>query len=204
MKNRLPLFIHFVVGCIFAGICASVQTTRAGDTPAASATKPPLTVYDDQDSTNNHYIPAGWMGNTAAIKMDIGYTTNPHGGKTCMRFEYSAADNWGGVVWQDRANDWGDQPGGGILTGHKKLTFWARGDKGGETVDFKFGILGSDKKYSDSATGETGDVQLTKEWKKYVIDLTGKDLSRIKTGFVWTLAGQGSPVVFFLDDIRYE
>jgi hypothetical protein len=37
-----------------------------------------------------------------------------------------------------------------------------------------------------------------------MIDLEGKDLTRIKTGFVWTLAGQGAPVVFYLDDIRFE
>ena len=52
--------------------------------------------------------------------------------------------------------------------------------------------------------GETGEVKLTKEWKEYTVELAGKDLTRIKTGFVWTLPGQGSPVVFFLDDIRFE
>jgi hypothetical protein len=29
-------------------------------------------------------------------------------------------------------------------------------------------------------------------------------LSRIKTGFAWTLAANGHPVTFYLDDIRYE
>ena len=111
---------------------------------------------------------------------------------------------WAGIVWQDPANDWGDQPGGFNLTGAKKLKFWARGDKGGESVSFKFGVLGTDKKYSDSATGAINDLKLTKEWTEYSIDLAGKDLARIKTGFVWTVDGQGSPVVFFLDDIRLE
>jgi len=95
-------------------------------------------------------------------------------------------------------------PGGWNLTGAKRLSFWARGDKGGEIVSFKFGILGPDKKYSDSATGESTDLKLTRQWTVYTIDLTGKDLTRVKTGFVWTLRGQGHPVVFYLDDIRYE
>ena len=60
----------------------------------------------------------------------------PHSGKTCIRVDYQAGDGWGGVVWQSPANDWGDAPGGFDLTGAKALTFWARGAKGGEAVDF--------------------------------------------------------------------
>ena len=37
---------------------------------------------------------------------------NPHSGKTCMQWQYTAKDNWAGVVWQSPANDWGDQAGG--------------------------------------------------------------------------------------------
>jgi hypothetical protein len=55
----------------------------------------------------------------------------------------NAADQWGGVVWQHPANDWGDANGGFNLTGAKKLTFWARGEKGGEKVSFEFGLLGA-------------------------------------------------------------
>ena len=47
-------------------------------------------------------------------------------------------------------------------------------------------------------------MALTREWAQYSIDLTGKDLSRIKTGFGWTLAGQGKPLTFYLDDVKYE
>jgi hypothetical protein len=65
-------------------------------------------------------------------------------------------------------------------------------------------VLGLDKKFPDSATGSVGPIKLTKEWLEYSIDLAGKDLTRIKTGFLWTLDGQGTPVVFFLDDIRFE
>jgi hypothetical protein len=47
-------------------------------------------------------------------------------------------------------------------------------------------------------------VKLTSDWREYSLDLSGKDLTRIKTGFCWVAAGQGAPVTFFLDDIRYE
>jgi hypothetical protein len=36
------------------------------------------------------------------------------------------------------------------------------------------------------------------------MDLKGKNLTRIKTGFSWVVVGSGEPVTFFLDDIRFE
>jgi hypothetical protein len=203
MKNKHQLTRSLVAWCLFASLYASIQPLQAEDAPAAKAVLP-FTVYDEKGSTNNHYIPSGWMGNANAAKMDEGCATNPHGGKTCLKIEYTATDNWSGIVWQHPVNDWGDQAGGWNLTGAKKLKFWARGEKGGEVVSFKFGILGADKKFPDSANGEMADVKLNKEWTEYTIELTGKDLTRIKTGFCWSLAGQTSPVIFYLDDIRFE
>jgi hypothetical protein len=63
------------------------------------------------------------MGNAKGIKMDDGCTNNPHGGKTCLRVKYSESGDWAGVVWQDPANDWGDQNGGYNLTGAKNPPF---------------------------------------------------------------------------------
>jgi hypothetical protein len=54
-----------------------------------------------------------------------------------------------------------------------------------------------------SAKAELSEVRLSKQWQKLRIPLDGRDLSRIKTGFGWSLAGQGKPVTFYLDDIRY-
>ncbi len=197
-------FRQFLAAGLLGGLLAATPALRADDTSPANGVKFPFVIYEDQGSTNNHFAPSGWMGNTGGIQADDGCTNNPHGGTTCLRFAYTAPAQWGGVVWQDPVNDWGDVPGGWNLTGAARLSFWARGEKGGEIVSFKFGILGADKKYSDSATGESTDLKLSPEWKRYTIDLAGKDLTRVKTGFVWTLSGQGHPVVFFLDDIRFE
>ena len=108
------------------------------------------------------------------------------------------------AVSESPANDWGDKPGGRNLSGAKKLTFLARGANGGETVTFEFGILGRDKTFFDTATAKLDRVALDAEWKQYSVDLQGKDLTRIKTGFAWVVAGQGAPITFYLDDIRYE
>ncbi len=168
----------------------------------AAKAKLPLEI-SAESATPALYFPSGYMGNAGAIKM--GETSeNPHSGKSALQVQYNAGADWGGVVWQSPADDWGDKPGGWDLSGAKKLTFWARGEKGGEEVNFSFGLLGADKKFPDSDKGETGKVKLTKEWQQHSIALAGKDLSQIKTGFCWVAAGKGQSVTFYLDDIQWK
>jgi hypothetical protein len=172
--------------------------------PKTKAAKLPLIVYDEAERTKLPYVPTGWMGNTKAMKLDPECAEKPHAGKSCLRIEYDAKDGWGGVVWQSPANNWGDRPGGWNLTGAKKLTFWARGAKGGEVVSFEFGLLGKDKKFPDSGQGKLAKATLTPDWRQYTIDLGQQDLTRIQTGFAFVIAGRGAPVVFYLDDVQYE
>ncbi len=164
--------------------------------------KLPLVVYGEATDAET-FIPAGYMGDAKAIKVDPAYAEKPQAGKRCMRWEFASDKGWGGVVWQSPANDWGDK-GGYDLTGAKKLTFWARGDEGGEVVSFQFGLIPKEKKFSDTGKGALDKVALTTEWKSYEISVAGQELTRIKTGFVWTLASGGKPVVFYLDGIRWE
>lgn len=165
--------------------------------------KLPFAVYRE-GKDGEHYAASGYMGAADNIHMDLNSTDKPHAGKRCIRVAYTAAGDWGGVVWQDPADDWGEKPGGYNLNGAKQLSFWARGAAGGEVVNFGFGVLKEDAKYRDSAGGKLDNVRLTREWKRYTIDLAGKDLTQIKTGFFWSLAGNGKGVVFFLDDIVFE
>jgi hypothetical protein len=204
MKTKNQLVSSFAALSVFILVCLGIPRINTQAAPAKQGVKLPFTIYDDKGGTNNHYSPSGWMGNTKGIKMDDGCTNKPHGGKTCLRFQYTENGDWAGVVWQDPVNDWGEKAGGWNLTGAKKLSFWAHGETGGESLIFKFGVLGGDKKFSDSSGGELDDVKLTKDWKQYSIELTDKDLTSIKTGFAWTVAGQGRPVTFYLDDILFE
>jgi hypothetical protein len=164
----------------------------------------PLVIYDEAGRDKPPYVPTGWMGETKQIALAEDCELKPHGGETCIRAEYRSAGGWGGVVWQHPGNNWGDKPGGWNLTGASRLTFWARGETGEETVGFQFGLLGADKRYRDTAHGQIEKARLTTEWKQYSIDLGGLDLSRVMTGFAWVVAGQGKPVTFYLDDVRYE
>lgn len=170
---------------------------------AMKASPLPYAIYAD-DVVNSPFVPSGYMGNAGAISQELDCTDDPHQGDRCLKASYASGASWGGVLWQSPAGDWdGKQPGGANLTGATHLEFWARGANGGETVNFVFGVLDGNQPYRDTAKGELKDVRLTTAWNKYTIPLRGLDLRQIKTGFGWSLAGQGKPVTFFLDDIRY-
>lgn len=187
-------------GAAVANIPLFVEGGDKAPAAKARAAKLPFALTPEDGAPP--YAASGFMGNTGAITVENS-TDNPHSGKSSLKAQYKAADNWGGVVWQSPADDWGDKPGGFDLSGAKKLTFWARGAKGGEKVEFGYGVLDRDKKYYDTAKGKTMET-LTSDWKQYTLPVGDVDLSRIKTGFYWTAAGQGAPVTFYLDDIRWE
>lgn len=162
-------------------------------------------IYDDKEL---NYIPSGYMGDDKAIEYQPDHSDNPHQGKYCQKWIYygksSQGNGWAGVYWQEPANNWGEIYGGFNLSKFTKLTFWARGENGTEILNFKVG--GITGRYPDSAQVELPNVGLTKEWKKYTINLEGKDLSRIIGGFCWSASKQSNPFgcIFYLDDIVYE
>lgn len=150
------------------------------------------------------WSPSGYMGDHKSIRMDADCDEQPRPGhKSCLKVAFESGQGWGGVAWQHPANDWGDHPGGFDLSDAEKLTFWARGHDGGETVKFGFGMIDINKKYHDSGKAEV-EIKLKKEWTKYEIDLTPFDLGCVKTGFHWSLGASGKPVTFYLSEVRYE
>ncbi len=166
-------------------------------------------VYADKNAKDNHYIPSGWMGDTGDIKMNDQSAVNPKTGTTSIEFNYNAkkAQNqgWAGVYWQNPANNWGSKNGGFDLTGMTKLTFWARGAKGGEVLQ-KVMVGGIKGTYPDSTSVEMGPVELTDTWKQYTINLAGKDLTYINGGFGWATTADLNPdgAVFYIDDVKFE
>lgn len=189
-------------GAAVANVPLFIDAPRA--MPMARQAELPLVVYDEAVRSNPAYVPSGWMGNQKGLKVDEKSTVQPHSGATCIRVEYREPSNWAGVVWQHPANDWGDRPGGWNLRNAKRLSFWARGAQGGEVVKFELGLYGRDKPFFDTARAGTGPVTLSAEWTRYTLELAGQDLTRIKSGFVFSLEAKGKPVEFFLDDIQYE
>jgi hypothetical protein len=187
---------------------SSVQAVSAQD---QSANKfQPLVIYKDKGSRENHFIPSGFMPDGKCLKFDDMYQEKCQEGRTCIKVVYDVAcsregQKWAGIFWLNPANNWGSKKGGFNLTGAEKLTFWAKGEKGGERLEeFKVGGITGD--YPDTDTAGIGPVILTPEWKEYSIDLRGKDLSYISGGFSWSTNTDVNPqeCTFYLDNIQYQ
>ena len=196
MKKLLAL----AVAAVFTVVLVSVASAQAFK---------PFAVFVENASKNNHFAPSGWMGDYGDLKLSQASTEKPRSGETCIKITYSAkmsqGAGWAGIYWQQPANNWGSKKGGYNLTGATKLTFWVRGEQGGEKIaEFKMG--GITGEFPDSDSASIGPVVLTKEWQKYTIDLKGKDLSHIIGGFCWAASKDDNPngFVMFLDDIIYE
>ncbi len=162
----------------------------------------PFVVFDDPVA-KLPFVPSGYMGSTENVKLALDSRDNPKQGTHCIKVTYDRSDDWAGVVWQSPANDWGDQEGGFDLSGAKKMTFWARSATGTEKITFGVGMIGRDKPFFDTTKKEIV-IDLTPQWKQYTIDLKDADLQRIKSGFFFSLAGQGKPITFYLDDLKFQ
>jgi hypothetical protein len=189
-----------------AMVAALAVPLQAASKKAASE---PFYVYSDKGSMKNHYAPSGWMGDYGDLAIKDGYTEGCADGKTCTRWDYNAKGaqgaNWAGVFYQQPPNNWGGKPGGYDLSGHKRLTFWAKGgEEGVKIAEFKVG--GITGEFGDSDAQSIGPVSLTKDWKKYTIDLADKNLSHIIGGFCWSASKDDNPNGFtlYLDEIRFE
>ena len=167
-------------------------------------------VYEDIMTSDNHYIPSGWMGDYDDITLDENWRIDTHSGITCIKIIYSAkisqGARWAGIYWQDPVNNWGTVDGGFDLNTMTKLTFWAKGENGGEKAEFKVG--GITGKYADSLqpAATSYRITLTDEWVQYTIDLENKDLSHISGGFCWVTSMRDNPngCTIYLDDIKFE
>lgn len=179
--------------------------THAADKPRESM---PFAVYTEKSSRTNHFIPSGWMGDYAALKVDSACSEDPHSGATCIRLTYTGEPTegagWVGVYWQNPEHNWGSKDGGYNLSSAKVLSFWARGKNGGEKLEFKIGgVTGT---YPDSDIEAIGPITLSRQWQRYEIDLAGMDLSYISGGFVFAASRMDNPdgFIVYLDDILYE
>lgn len=149
------------------------------------------------------WTPSGWMGNTQAMELTGNDEQFPHDGQYSMRLRYNATFGWGAIAWQHPPNNWGDVDGGFDLTGATELELWARGEYGGERIDIGVGLLKDDVAFFDSTIVRTEDIVLTSEYKRYRVNLKGKDLSSLKTGFVVAIEGRRTPVTVYFDNIRF-
>lgn len=188
-------------------LVSGTMSLVAQDAPKGKKAQFPFYVFADKGDKRNHFFPSGWMGDVGDIKYNDQWKENPQSGTSCIQIKYTAekkqGSGWAGIYWQNPANNWGAKNGAFNFTGAKMVYFYARGEKGGETVEFKMGGLTGD--FPDSGSATASQVTLTKNWELYKIDLSDVDVSFISGGFVVVFSADNNPdgITIYIDNIYY-
>ena len=87
------------------------------------------------------------------------------------------------------------------LTGYNALTFWAKGTRSGRINEIGFGQDFFENKYVVSMS-----LQLTTNWKKYVIPIPDASKLVKERGVFWYAEGpeNGEGYSFWIDDLKFE
>ena len=87
------------------------------------------------------------------------------------------------------------------LTGYDALTFWAKGTQAGKINEIGFGQDFGENKYV-----VTTDLQLTTNWKKYIIPIPDATKLIAERGMFWYAEGpeNGKGYTFWVDDLKFE
>jgi hypothetical protein len=203
MKTR----IMSSISCVFAMAPLLNYVASADDAQRSASESASIAVGDI-------FAPTGWMGDGEEGRKYIDFNgvskVRPHSKPSCVAVKYTfGPKRWAGIYWQNRADNWGEYPGNNYSRFKiTRLTFWARGERGGEVVEFKAGdIKNANKKYQDSFAATLGRVTLTNDWKRYSISLENEDLSNVIGGFCWVASAdfnENPSITFYLDDIDFE
>ena len=131
-----------VLLCLLAGCNQKPQTRQVAVNPPADHS---VLVSNPFEVEQGGYVPSGWMGDgqqgNENVTVDTGCTDSPHSPPTCSRWTYVPGTmSWVAIAWQYPEINWGGSPGKDLRAGQfTKVSFWARGRKGGEIVQFKAG-----------------------------------------------------------------
>jgi hypothetical protein len=174
-------------------------------------------VYDEWESGGSMFAPTGRDGVPRPGTMIEGQrltqieesTSDPHSGPRCLRIAWRPAFStaWSAVYWQYPYDNQGLVEGLD-LTGATQLTFWVRGERGGEVAEFRFGGYNRprrrDRPFGDSCEAiSTGHMELSANWEQYTFSLQHLDLRNIICGFYWRTQSSANPegCIIYLDDI---
>ncbi len=159
------------------------------------------------------WIPSGWMGDAAGSGGVLEYKAREDDGPgkvLCDEWKYEPSGGgmgWCAVAYQTPENNWGDEKGKNHSgKGFTRLTFWAKGAKGGERVIFKSGgHTRPGARFPASYETSSGIVTLGKTWKQYSISLAGLDLSNSPAAFAFVVTRQLDPegCVFQIRDLFF-
>jgi hypothetical protein len=181
------------------------------------------------------FVPYGWMSDVTndlprIIRVNLEYDNQPNIAlratgrqerERCIEIELNwETATWAGVAFisgPDKPPWWGESNRGkyfnlGSLP-KKKLSFYARGERGGETIKVQIGVL-SGQPFGDSLSKPfvTEEIKLTPQWTRQEVDfatIPNPELAKICNGFAvvadqGSQPGPGTKTQFYIDDIYLE
>lgn len=203
LSTRRPTGVTLLA--VFAALVAFVGTIGVS-TRQATAQAPLVSLPANLGA---YFVPSGWMGDGESGKRHVQIDDTPaevEGSRQVVtRITYTPGPKaWAGVYWQYPENNWGDRPGRS-LRGARRIRFLARGERGGEIVEFKSGGIRG-KRNQDSYEVSLGKVELSTAWRPFVIDLSKQDLRSVIGAFAWVAAAAGNrpPVIVYIADLRVQ
>jgi hypothetical protein len=170
---------------------------------------------------SDQFIPSGFMNDPNGITLSSGAnggatcpTRAPTAGGDCYVIQWaSTGAAWAGVYWQYPSNNWGTEPGLTIASGATQVTFYARGDQGGEVIQFKVGgindpLNATTGTYGDSFAIASPVETLTTDWQQYTLSLQGTTyMDGVLGGFCWVASATdagNSNIKFYVDDLQWQ
>lgn len=178
----------------------AIETTTPSAKPAAKSV-PRLDVSLVYPSVQS-------IGATKRIHWEKTAPVDAHSAPDAWKLSFESSGDFAGICWKNKPGNEGEAPGDDLSKGgYRRISFWAKGAVGGESVEFRAGGLGNVKtRYSDSFDVSAGRLRLTPGWKEYGIYVTNADLSSVMTPFCVLLHREDNPgaAVIYVDDIEYR
>lgn len=161
---------------------------------------------------SDYYSPDGFFGDGEVeghLALSRDCPSRPAGARgDCVTITYRPGPKgFAGIFWQHPHNNWGDFRGHEIAAGATRITFFARGNRGGKVINVGAGQAGMP--LSDSFKLEEVQVAMKNEWTRHEVPFRGANYrgeNGVLGAFVFSLPGaeNDETTVFHLDDIRWD
>lgn len=200
-----------------AALC--VAALACDDKPRADATVQPLATPRTTSPKSKPATPVGLLDVASAYP-----AIDRVGARRRVRIERAAADlahsppeafkisiekgaGFGGACWKNKAGNEGEAPGDNLSGArYRRISFWARGARGGEVAEFRAGGMGNVKtRYSDSFDVTAGKIKLGTTWAEHSIYVMDADLSSVMTLFcaLFYREDNADGAEIYVDDVQY-
>jgi len=199
-----------LVGCENASRSETAEqalTLAASPLPQTAPSKakaPPSTTLD----VSSAYPAVDLIGAKRKIQLEKLTPGEAHSPPEAWKINFDKTGGFAGVCWKNRAGNEGEAPGDDLSKGaYRRISFWAKGAKGGEVAEFRAGGLGHLKtRYRDSFDVTAGKIKLTSQWSEYSIYVNDADLSSVMTVFCVLFHQEDNTdgANVYLDDIQYR